>query len=275
MTNPMAATPPPLVTREALRSFTQGLVEHFAPQKVILFGSQARGEARWDSDADLLVVMPFEGKPRETVEALLAAGAADFPLDLHLRRPEDLAPRYGWGDPYLREALDHGELLHGELDRSTLERPGAAMPSRNPVVEEWIARAERHWRMATLLPDLPRGYLSGLFLVQRCLETYLRAVLIAQGIPSSKCRDLRELSNRVAGSIPGWQPDPASLNTLTQAALAYLDPGEGDPEPTQDTPWALAEAEPLRKCLRCWFDSLGSVETQEPEPLGAEPKEVA
>ena len=49
MMEPMAATPPPLVTREALRSFTQRLVEHFAPQKVILFGSQARGEARWDS----------------------------------------------------------------------------------------------------------------------------------------------------------------------------------------------------------------------------------
>ncbi|NDC16158.1 MAG: nucleotidyltransferase domain-containing protein [Synechococcaceae bacterium WB9_2_170] len=105
MTNPSSSLAP-LVTREALIAFTQRLVEHFAPERIILFGSQARGEARWDSDADLLVVMPFEGKPRETVEALLAAGAADFPLDLHLRRPEDIAPRYGWGDPYLREALD-------------------------------------------------------------------------------------------------------------------------------------------------------------------------
>jgi len=152
--------------------------------------------------------------------------------------------------------LDHGELLHGELERSTLERPGAAIPMRNPVVDEWIARAERHWCMATLLPDLPRGYLSGLFLIQRCLETYLRAVLIAQDIPSRKYRDLLELSNRIAGSIPGWHPDPATLNTLTQAAVAYLDPGEGDPEPNRDTPWALAEAGPLRDCLRHWFDRL-------------------
>lgn len=255
MTNPIA-TLAPLVTREALNAFTQRLVEHFAPEQIILFGSQARGEARWDSDADLLVVMPFEGKPRETVEALLAAGAADFPLDLHLRRPEEIPPRYSWGDPYLREALDHGELLHGELERSTLERPGAAIPMRNPVVDEWIARAERHWRLATLLPDLPCGYLSGLFLIQRCLETYLRAVLIAQDIPSRKYRDLLELSNRIAGSIPGWHPDPATLNTLTQAAVAYLDPGEGDPEPNRDTPWALAEAGPLRDCLRHWFDRL-------------------
>ena len=59
----------PLVTREALAAFTQRLVEAFAPQMVILFGSQARGEARWDSNADLLVVMPYEGQPRDTVQA--------------------------------------------------------------------------------------------------------------------------------------------------------------------------------------------------------------
>ncbi|MFN9621508.1 MAG: nucleotidyltransferase family protein, partial [Cyanobacteriota bacterium] len=49
------STPAPLVTREALSAFTQRLVEHFAPEQIILFGSMARGEARWDSDADILV----------------------------------------------------------------------------------------------------------------------------------------------------------------------------------------------------------------------------
>ena len=50
-------------TREALEVFTRNLVEQFAPEKVILFGSQARGDARQDSDADILVVMPYEGRP--------------------------------------------------------------------------------------------------------------------------------------------------------------------------------------------------------------------
>jgi HEPN domain-containing protein len=267
MTDSSISTPAPLVSRKALEAFTHRLVEQFAPEQIILFGSMARGEARWDSDADILVVMPFQGKPRDTVEHLLAAGDADFPLDLHLRRPEEIVPRYRWGDPYIREALDHGELLHG--DSGLLSRvgaaPGAAVhtPTRNPVVQEWTERAERHWHMAKLLPDLPPGYLSGLFQVQRCLETYLRAALIAQQIPSRKCRDLLQLSNKLAGTIPFWQPEPATLNTLTQAALAYLDPGEGHPETTQDTTWALAEAAPLRDCLRRWFDSLKVVEQQE------------
>ena len=45
-----------------MQAFTRQLVERFAPEQIILFGSQARGDGRWDSDADILVVMPFQGR---------------------------------------------------------------------------------------------------------------------------------------------------------------------------------------------------------------------
>jgi predicted nucleotidyltransferase/HEPN domain-containing protein len=246
------------VTREALRAFTQRLVQHVAPEQVILFGSQARGNARWDSDADVFVVMPFEGRSSAVVQAMLNTCEPDFPLDLHLRRPDEILPRYCWGDPYIREALDHGEWLHGQRTPGATARLAAPAPARNPVVDEWVARAERHWRMATLLTDLPPGHLSGLFWVQQCLETYLRAALIAQGVPCRKCRDLLQLSDKLREPMLGWRPDPATLNTLTQAALAYLDPGTDHPEPGQDTAWALAQANPLRDVLKRWFDGLAA-----------------
>lgn len=261
-TSPMtsSASPAPLVTSEALEAFTERLVERFAPEQVILFGSQARGEARWDSDADILVVVPFEGRRLDTVKAMLSSCVPAFPLHLHLRRPEEIAPRYRWGDPFIREALDHGQLLHGAA--VSVQRTALLTPARNPVVEEWIERAERYWRRAELLSDLPPGYLSGLFHVEQCLETYLRAALIARGIPSRKCRDLQTLSEQLGTTIPGWQPDRDTLNTLTQAALAYLNPGEGHPEPGQDVAWAIAQAGPLRECLSRWFDSLEGMEPQ-------------
>lgn len=235
-----ANTPTPLVTREALAAFSKRLVEQFAPEQVILFGSQARGNARWDSDADILVVMPFDGRSLDTVKAMRHACEPGFPLDLHLRRPEEIAPRYRWGDPFIREALDHGELLHGEAGR--WPRDAGAKPSmaaRNPVVEEWIKRTERHWHMVELSADLQGVDLIGLFYAEMCLETYLRAALIAQGVESCKCRDLQLLSERLREPIPGWQPDPS-----------------------QNVAWAITHAGPLRGCLRRWFASLGS-EAQE------------
>jgi predicted nucleotidyltransferase len=42
-------------------SMVQRIVNKFHPEKIILFGSQARGTAGPDSDVDLLVVMSLEG----------------------------------------------------------------------------------------------------------------------------------------------------------------------------------------------------------------------
>ena len=44
--------------------------------------------ARWDSDADILVVMPFEGSSLEQRLTMLELAAPSFPVDLLLCRPE-------------------------------------------------------------------------------------------------------------------------------------------------------------------------------------------
>jgi uncharacterized protein len=103
----------PRVTQEALKAFTDRLVEAFAPEQVILFGSMAQGTAGLESDADVLVVMPFEGRALEKILEIREVCQPDFPLDMLLWRPEDISRRYRWGDPFIRAALDHGVVLHG------------------------------------------------------------------------------------------------------------------------------------------------------------------
>lgn len=102
-----------VATREGIETFTQRLVDQFAPEKVILFGSQARGDAGLDADADILVVMPDEGRSCAKCREIRRACKPDFRVDLLIWRPEDIEPRYRWGDPIIREALDHGEVLYG------------------------------------------------------------------------------------------------------------------------------------------------------------------
>lgn len=60
------------------------------PERIVLFGSWARGEAGPDSDLDVLVVAPFEGARHLTGIALLRA-LADLPIpkDVILLRPEE------------------------------------------------------------------------------------------------------------------------------------------------------------------------------------------
>lgn len=64
-----------------------------APVELWLFGSRARGDARADSDWDLLVVVPDAAPPTVT-EPMLAwelARMADVPITLLVTRRSDLA----------------------------------------------------------------------------------------------------------------------------------------------------------------------------------------
>jgi len=51
------------ITRETIQQMVDLIAEHFHPEKVILFGSHARGDATDQSDVDLLVL--FEKAPPE------------------------------------------------------------------------------------------------------------------------------------------------------------------------------------------------------------------
>ncbi|MEL6813496.1 MAG: nucleotidyltransferase domain-containing protein [Cyanobacteria bacterium J06598_3] len=49
---------------------TKRIVENFQPEQVILFGSQARGDAHEDSDVDFLVVFQHVDSKKETTIAI-------------------------------------------------------------------------------------------------------------------------------------------------------------------------------------------------------------
>lgn len=66
------------------------IVKKFHPEKIILFGSHARGDAGPDSDVDLLVVMPVAGSKRDKrIEIGLALHDIPVPIDVIVSRPED------------------------------------------------------------------------------------------------------------------------------------------------------------------------------------------
>jgi predicted nucleotidyltransferase len=101
-----------MVDQEHIAEISKRIAQEFQPDRIILFGSYAYGRPRPDSDVDLLVVLPFEGKGFRKSLEILNRIAPEFSLDLLARRPEDTARRYAEGDPLIREALDHGKVLY-------------------------------------------------------------------------------------------------------------------------------------------------------------------
>jgi predicted nucleotidyltransferase len=103
----------PKNVERAIDRMVRRIVKRFHPERVILFGSHARGEAGPDSDVDLLVVMPVEGSKREkAVEIGVALHDIRLPKDIIVTTPEDFAWRKEVVGTIERPAVREGKVLY-------------------------------------------------------------------------------------------------------------------------------------------------------------------
>lgn len=103
-----AATQP-----EPLRAMIERIVQQFDPIRIILFGSRARGEARFGSDYDLLVVLPeVEDKRRTAIAIRRALNSVPASKDIVVTTPEEIASRGNTIGFVLRPALREGKVVY-------------------------------------------------------------------------------------------------------------------------------------------------------------------
>lgn len=103
------------VTPELLQAMTDAIVDEVHPEQVILFGSHARGDARPDSDVDLLVVMPNgELPPRRDLVARLYLRLmnAGVPKDIVLFRRDEVDAHRLERNHLVPGALSEGRVLY-------------------------------------------------------------------------------------------------------------------------------------------------------------------
>lgn len=98
-----------------IRRMVSRIVRQFHPEKVILFGSHARGQARPGSDVDLLVVMPFEGsKLEQRLQIRRALHDLPLPVDVIVTSPEDFAWRKDVVGTIEWPATREGKVLYAQ-----------------------------------------------------------------------------------------------------------------------------------------------------------------
>ncbi len=101
-----------MIDMNAIREVAERIVQEFQPERIILFGSYAYGTPTPDSDVDLLVIVPFEGKaPRKSLEILNKVDPK-FSVDIVVRTPEQVQQRLTWNDFFLRDIMEKGKVLY-------------------------------------------------------------------------------------------------------------------------------------------------------------------
>lgn len=103
--SPLAARWLPVIKRRIVRGF--------GPSRIILFGSQVRGDARLDSDVDLLVILP-RAEHRRLAAARIEAALAGIPLatDIVVATLGDLADRADAPGTILSPAMREGQDIY-------------------------------------------------------------------------------------------------------------------------------------------------------------------
>lgn len=99
----------PVVVRRMVRR----IVAEFAPEKVFLFGSRARGGGAPAGDVDLLVVLTVKGSPRD-MRIRIGVALAEFavPVDIVVTSAERLRARQGIPGTIERSAVREGRVVY-------------------------------------------------------------------------------------------------------------------------------------------------------------------
>jgi len=101
-----------MVAMDKIEEFGQRIGREFEAERVILFGSYARGAVTRDSDVDLLVIGPFEGRSVDRSVQIRMQLRPGFPVDLVVRTAEKVRERLAIGDDFMQEILEEGKVLY-------------------------------------------------------------------------------------------------------------------------------------------------------------------
>jgi HEPN domain-containing protein len=190
------------------------VVDVLAPEQVWLFGSRSRGEARDDSDWDLLAVLPDDAPDdRFDPEVIWRSVVASQPLpvDLIPVRRQDFVEMRKYAGSLCRTVALEGEQIYGD-----------PVPPNPFVLGLLDAAAEDLVAAERLLTDPPSRLAE--FHLQQAAEKLAKAVMSARGQHATREHRLQLLSNTLAVGDP-WRTRLAAVAHLDRFATAFRYPG--------------------------------------------------
>ena len=259
------------VTRARLDAAVQRLVAALAPEEIILFGSQARGTARPDSDADLLAVLPASADAVPVEERRRRAWLAvrggltqhNFEADVFAYTVAEMRHRLAAGDTLIRDALAEGTVLYPSGGLRSRYAACAEEWSRMETAAAWLRYADEDLDTATtvLMAPLP-VWRNAAYHAQQAAEKALKALIFHLGGEPPRTHDLVQLLLDIAAldRAVGTRLLAAHQNAaaeLTLFAVTPRYPGAGDVSPEQARS-AVSAAQAIVETIRKAVDRSGA-----------------
>lgn len=112
MLNKEAAIKPHDLDLREIENKIDVIARKYRPEKIMLFGSCAKGQSSAASDADLLVIMNTERSTWDLAVEISLAVKHSFPMDILVRTPQEIADRLALGDFFMQSIMEHGKVLY-------------------------------------------------------------------------------------------------------------------------------------------------------------------
>jgi predicted nucleotidyltransferase len=98
---------------EEIQNIVEQLIHLYRPEKVILFGSLAKGKINQGTDIDLFIIkseVPELGVDR--IRQLDAMINYKLATDFIVYKPEEVEQRLKLGDPFVKSIFEEGKVLY-------------------------------------------------------------------------------------------------------------------------------------------------------------------
>ena len=98
-----------MITSAQIAAVVNDIATTFQPERIVLFGSYANGNAHADSDLDILVIMPVEDHPVRTAAKIRQHLPKAFSIDIIVR--DDIKVYQDNPDGFISQILQTGKQV--------------------------------------------------------------------------------------------------------------------------------------------------------------------
>ena len=223
------------IEQAVIDGIVERVVEIAQPQKVILFGSAARGDTGPHSDIDLLVIKDG-ARPGDLMNLIYShlSGSA-VPVDIIVASNATIERYKNSHALVYKPALREGKVMYESQseygpDDQIPDLPENFPPGRYPPDDprEWLGRANGNLTRATT--HIPNTYLEDMcYDAQQAAEKAIKARLIALDVEFPYTHDIKELLQCLETAGDVIPDDVRAATMLTEYASVTRYPWHGPP----------------------------------------------